>query len=91
MSRTLKILLSHHFMPINSEDLKQDLEQLTKEQLQQVADFITFLKFRNKRHRAVLDLAQLALLLTEFAEEDLALAEVGMSDYVAMLVQEDQR
>jgi hypothetical protein len=78
-------------MSISSEALKQDLDQLTKDQLQQVADFIAFLKFRNKRRRAVLDPAQLALLSTEFAEEDLALAEVGMSNYAAMLVQEDQR
>jgi hypothetical protein len=78
-------------MQISSEDLKQDLDQLTKDQLQQVADFITFLKFRNQRRYAVLDPAQLALLSTEFADEDLALAEVGMSDYAAMLVQEDQR
>jgi hypothetical protein len=78
-------------MSISSEALKQDLDQLTKDQLQQVADFIAFLKFRNKRRRAVLDPTQLALLSTEFAEEDLALAEVGMSNYAAMLVQEDQR
>jgi len=78
-------------MPISSEDLKQDLDQLTKDQLQQVAAFIAFLKFRNQRCYAVLDPTQLALLSTEFAQEDLALAEVGMSDCAAMLVQEDQR
>lgn len=78
-------------MPISSEDLKQDLDQLTKDQLQQVADFIAFLKFRNQRCYAVLDPTQLAFLSTEFAQEDLALAEVGMSDCAAMLVQEDQR
>lgn len=78
-------------MPISSEALKQDLDQLTNEQLQQVADFIAFLRFRNKRRCAVLDPAQLALLATEFAEEDLALVNAGMSDYAAMLVQEDQR
>ncbi len=76
-------------MPISSEDLKQDLDQLTNEQLQQVADFIAFLKFRNQRRYSVLDPAQLALLKTEFADEDIALAELGMSDYAAMLVQED--
>jgi len=32
-------------MPISSEALKQDLDQLTNDQLQQVADFIAFLKF----------------------------------------------
>jgi hypothetical protein len=77
-------------MPISSESLKQDLDQLTNEQLQQVADFIAFLKFRDKRRRVVLDPAQLAPLKTEFAEEDRVLAETGMSDYAAMLTQEDE-
>jgi hypothetical protein len=76
-------------MPISSEALKQDLDQLTHEQLQQVADFIAFLKFQNKHRRIVLDPAQLATL-TAFAEEDRILAEVGMSDYAALLHQEDQ-
>lgn len=76
-------------MPITSEALKQDLDHLTEEQLQQVAEFIAFLKFREKRHRRTLDPAQLASLATEFAEEDRALAETGMDDYATMLAQED--
>jgi hypothetical protein len=76
-------------MPISREAIEQDLDRLSKDQLQQVADFIAFLKFRNQR-RTVLDPAQLVLLSTEFAEEDTALAEVGMSDYAAILIQEDQ-
>ncbi|MBD2021027.1 hypothetical protein H6F43_12640 [Leptolyngbya sp. FACHB-36] len=78
-------------MPISSEALKQDLDRLTTQQLQQVAEFIAFLKFRDKRRRLALDPAQLAALATEFAEDDRALAEVGMSDYAAMLYQEDQQ
>ena len=78
-------------MPIDSEVLKQDIDQLTHEQLQQVADFIAFLKFRDKRRRVVLEPSQLAALATEFAEEDRTLAEAGMSDYSAILTQEDQR
>ncbi len=77
-------------MPVTSEALKQDLDQLTNEQLQQVADFIAFLKFRDKRRRIVLDPVQLASLATEFAEEDRSLAEAGMGDYGVMLAQEDQ-
>ncbi|NJR60676.1 MAG: hypothetical protein HC769_18715 [Cyanobacteria bacterium CRU_2_1] len=76
-------------MPITSEALKQDLDRLTNDQLQQVADFIAFLKFRDKRRRVVLDPTRLASLATEFAEEDRTLAEVGMGDYAAMLAQED--
>lgn len=78
-------------MPVTSEALKQDLDQLTTEQLQQVADFIAFLKFRDKRRRIVLDPVQLASLATEFAEEDRSLAEAGISDYAVMLAQEDQQ
>lgn len=43
-------------MPISSEALKQDLDRLTNEQLQQVVDFIDFLKFRDqRRHKIVID------------------------------------
>ncbi len=78
-------------MPINTEALKQDLDRLTNTQIQQVADFIAFLKFRDRRrHRVVLDPIQLADLFTEFADEDRVLAEEGMSDYAVMLHQEDQ-
>jgi hypothetical protein len=78
-------------MTVTSEALKQDLDQLTTQQLQQVADFIAFLKFRDKRRRIVLDPVQLASLATEFAEEDHSLAEAGMGDYAVMLAQEDQQ
>jgi hypothetical protein len=73
-----------------SESLKQDIEKLTAEQLQKVAEFIAFLKFQEKRQRIVLDPGLLAPLATEFAEEDRALAEAGMDDYAASLTQEDQ-
>jgi hypothetical protein len=74
----------------NSEALKQDLDRLNHQQLQQVADFVAFLKFRDRRHsRIVLDRTHMAELFAEFAEEDRILAEEGMSDYVVMLQQED--
>lgn len=79
-------------MPVSTEALKQDLDRLTHNQLQQVADFIAFLKFCNqRRHRVVLDPMQLANLFSEFADEDRAFAEEGMNDYAVMLHQEDQR
>lgn len=77
-------------MPISSEALKQDLDRLTGEQLQQVAEFIAFLKFRDKRDRLnSLDTSQLATLVT-FGEEDRVQAEVGINDYAQMLHQEDR-
>jgi hypothetical protein len=77
-------------MPISTEALKQDLDGLTENQLQQVSDFIAFLKFRTQRHHRVIpDPDQLAALFAEFAEEDRDLAEAGMGDYAVMLQQED--
>ncbi|MBE9143946.1 hypothetical protein [Planktothrix mougeotii] len=75
-------------MAITSDVLKQDIDSLTDEQLHAVADFIAFLKFRDRRHRVALDPNQLVSLAIEFAEEDRNLAEAGMDDYVAMLTQE---
>lgn len=77
-------------MLTSTEAVKRDIDQLTREQLQQVADFIAFLKFRDQRRRIVLDPAQLAPLADEFAEEDRAFAELGIGDYADMLHQEDQ-
>ena len=76
-------------MAVNIEAVKQDIDQLSREQVQQVADFIAFLKFRDQRRRIVLDPAQLVPLADEFAEEDWAFAELGMGDYADMLHQED--
>lgn len=76
-------------MPPQSEAIKRQIDQLSPEQLQQVADFIAFLKFRS-RPRPQLDSIQLAALLTD-TDEDRALAEAGMSDYAALLQQEDQQ
>jgi hypothetical protein len=65
--------------------------KLNSEQLQKVADFIDFLKFGDRHHRQInLDPTQLATIFTEFSEEDRAFAEVGMSDYAAMLAEEDE-
>jgi parvulin-like peptidyl-prolyl isomerase len=77
-------------MLTSSETVKQDLDRLTNEQLQQVADFIAFLKYRSKRDRhLILDPSQLTAL-TELAQEDRALAEAGINDYAVMLRQEDE-
>lgn len=77
-------------MQINCEAVKQDIDKLSVEQLQQVADFIAFLKFRDKYRVGSIDPNQLASLATEFAEEDQALAEAGMGDYAVMLDSEDR-
>lgn len=76
-------------MQINCEAIKQDIDKLNTQQLQQVADFIAFLKFRNRYRIETIDPSQIASLATEFAEEDRNFAEVGISDYAAMLDAED--
>ena len=86
-----EMLFSFFSMPVNTVVLKQDLDLLTHKQLEQVADFVAFLKFRDSRRvPALLDPTQMANFFTEFADEDRALANAGMSDYAAMIQQEDR-
>ena len=68
----------------------QTLDELSEADLTQVAEFLAFLKFRNRFHAASApNEAQGAEMYAEFAEEDRLLAEEGMSDYTAGLHQED--
>ncbi len=78
-------------MSISTDTIKQNIEQLSKEQLQQVGDFIAFLKFQDKRRHLNLEPTQLTILATEFADEDRDFAEEGMNDYTEMLQQEDRK
>lgn len=72
------------------ERVRQDLERLDEGGLREVADFVAFLEFRTRRHAAPQwDDATMAALYAEFAQEDHALAEAGMSDYAAGLARED--
>ncbi|ESA33485.1 hypothetical protein N836_01575 [Leptolyngbya sp. Heron Island J] len=70
-------------MSISTGTIKQDLDELTTDQLQQGIDFIAFLKFQSKRRRLLLNPEQLAPLATE-------LAEAGINDYADMLRREDE-
>ncbi|MGK7946323.1 MAG: hypothetical protein AB4058_17830 [Microcystaceae cyanobacterium] len=72
------------------EQINQQLNHLNEDQLNQVADFITFLKFREKLIKPNFNTEKLAKLYQEFAEEDRQLAEVGMNEYADLLIQEDQ-
>lgn len=72
------------------EQINQKLNQLNEEQLNQVADFITFLKFREKLIKPNLDTEKLAQLYQEFADEDCQLAEEGINEYADLLTQEDR-
>lgn len=76
-------------MPVDKEYLTQKLDCLTKEQLQQVNDFINFLKFQAHSANLKIDEKQIAELYQEFAEEDRQLAEQGINEYQEMLSFED--
>ena len=68
----------------------QELTGLSDSDLEQVAEFLAFLKFwAQLRATPALDEAQVAALYAKFAEEDRALAEEGMTDYAAGLRKED--
>lgn len=77
-------------MQVTKETIKQEIEQLNDTQLNQIAEFIEFIKFRNKFHKKIVDLNNFANLYQEFAQEDRELAELGMADYANQLRQEDQ-
>jgi hypothetical protein len=72
------------------EQINQQLNHLNQEQLNQVADFITFLKFREKLTKPLKNIDKIAQLYQEFAEEDRQLAEAGINEYADLLTQEDQ-
>jgi hypothetical protein len=74
-------------------ELVEDLEALSEADLEELAIYISFLKFRShfKSEQSLLDSAKLAELYAEFAHEDVALAEEDMADYYAALQVEDTR
>ncbi len=72
------------------EQVLQRLDTLSEAELVQVAEFMAFLKFRTRLQRMpTLTEAQLTTLYAACAEEDRALAEEGMAEYVHGLCQED--
>ena len=64
------------------EEVTHEIDSLSETELQQVAEYVVFLKFRARVNRMpLLDETQLAALYGEFADEDRKLAEEGMPDY----------
>ena len=68
-----------------------ELNELNETEIKQIADYIAFLKFRN-RHKilSAVEESKLASLYAEFADEDRELAEIGMSDFFEELKKEDE-
>ena len=72
------------------EKVVTSLAELNDTQLQTVAEFLEFLKFRERRRiEPQFDDAELETLYAEFADEDCELAEVGLAEYAANLERED--
>ncbi len=62
------------------------LSDLTEAQLRQVAEYLEFLKFRERRKsEPQIDEAEIEALYAEFADEDRELAESGLTEYAANL------
>ncbi len=68
------------------EFVAHEVETLGESELQAVAEYVSFLKFRS---RASIDEVRLAALYGEFESEDRELAHAGMKDYAHALSQED--
>lgn len=72
------------------ERVVTNLSDLTEPQLKQVADYLEFLKFRERRADAShFDAAEVEMLYAEFGDEDRELAEAGLPDYSLNLQHED--
>ncbi|MFQ5471200.1 MAG: hypothetical protein ACE5EH_13030 [Gammaproteobacteria bacterium] len=74
------------------EQVTKAIDRLSEGELHQVADYLTFLKFRSRFHRRPLfDEKKIAELYAEFCDEDSKLAEEGMDDYNDNLLAEDTK
>jgi outer membrane protein assembly factor BamD (BamD/ComL family) len=71
------------------EQVLEELETLSEAEIEEVAEYLAFLKFRSRIKSRVVDESQLAALYAEFADEDRDLAEEGMDDYAEGLTRED--
>lgn len=74
------------------EYVTQAIEDLNETELTQLAEYLTFLRFRARLPvMPSVDKAQLAALYAEFGGEDRLLAEEGMEEYAAGLQAEDAK
>jgi hypothetical protein len=72
------------------EQIVQELNGLSQAELEEIAQYLTFIKFQSKVKPATAsDESQMAALYAEFAEEDRRLAEEAVSDYTGALAKED--
>jgi len=69
----------------------RELDHLDESELRQVAEYLAFLRFRERLSSTpLLDEEHLAALYGESAEEDRGLAEEGIAEYGRHLLAEDR-
>ena len=79
-------------MVITKEKVSSDIINLNDVQLRQVAEFLDYLKFKEKSKRPrQFDESEIAKLYQEFSEEDRELAETDLADYAENLNFEDAK
>ena len=80
-------------MIITREKISSEITVLNDVQLRQVAEFLDYLKFKEKTKRPrQFDESQIAKLYQEFGEEeDRELAESGLAEYAEKLTFEDAK
>jgi hypothetical protein len=69
------------------EQIKNNLEFLSEQQLLELADFSAFLKIRSKIKN---NSSKLFSSFSKYENEDKAFAELGMADYNSALLEEDK-
>lgn len=74
------------------EQIVHELNNLNQADLEQIAQYLTFIKYKVRIKPApTMDEAQLAALYSQFGEEDRQLAEEGMSDFADVVAKEDHK
>ncbi len=79
-------------MVITKEKVSSDIINLNDVQLRQVAEFLDYLKFKEKSKRPrQFDESEIAKLYQEFGDEDRELSESGLAEYAENLNLEDAK
>lgn len=74
------------------EQVARTIDHLSEPELRQVAEYLSFLRFRSRVQRKIsIDEKRLAKLYTEFSDDDRQLAEDGIEDYNEDLLAEDNK
>lgn len=74
------------------EHVTRTIDSLSEPELRQVAEYLSFLRFRSRVQRKTsIDEKRLAELYSEFSNEDRELAEEGIDDYNNDLLAEDNK